>query len=178
MFLIAFEASSPGAASSISIIPSFSLSIFNSSPEQSIPWDITPLIFVFCIVILDFGMVLPIGAYIVSSPSLALVAPQTTSLISSPTSTLQTLSLSASGCFSADNTFPTKKPFRSFSGLITDSTSKPISVRLSVISSKEEFVSICSLSQDRVNFISLTPLIMLVYPRQRNHNVLTTLYHH
>ena len=48
-----------------------------------------------------FGTMAPGGAYIVINPSLALGAPHTTFLISfSPTSTSQTFSRSAFGCFS------------------------------------------------------------------------------
>ena len=98
---------------------------------------------------------LPRGAYIVNKPSFAFGAPQTTSFISLPISTLQILRRSALGCFFEVNIFPTIKSSKSFSGLMMFSTSKPISVRLLVISSNEELVSKCSLSQDKVNFISL-----------------------
>ena len=82
--------------------------------------------------VLFFGIIAPGGAYTVSRPSLAFAAPQTTFLISLlPTSTSQTLSLSALGCFSVFIIFATlnkSNPSDKFSIL---STSRPMSVSFS-----------------------------------------------
>ena len=122
-------------------MPSKSLSIFNSSPEQSIPYEVIPLIFAFFIFIFVFGIILPIGAYIVVNPSFALGAPQTTSLVSAPMSTSHIFSLSASGCFFEDKILAIMKSFKSSFGLVISSTSKPISVRLVATSSRDISVS-------------------------------------
>ena len=62
----------------------------------------TSLILATTSLVLFFGIIAPGGAYTVRRPSLAFAAPQTTFLISLlPTSTSQTLSLSALGCLFA-----------------------------------------------------------------------------
>ena len=70
-----------------SAIPSESSPKRNSFLEHNIPKDSTPLIFAFFNLKPESGIVLPTGAYIVVSPSLAFFAPQTTSSFSSPIST-------------------------------------------------------------------------------------------
>ena len=84
----------------------------------------------------------PGGAYIVINPSLALGAPHTTFLISfSPTSTSQTFSRSAFGCFSVFKIFAILNKSRPADKFSTLSTSSPT------------FVS-CSKSLPSFNFVS------------------------
>ena len=69
----------------------------------------------------------------VNNPSLAFGAPQTTFNKSfSPTSTSQTFSLSASGCFSVLIIFAILKESKSDNGVSTFSTSSPMSVNFSI----------------------------------------------
>ena len=91
--------SSPIGASSDKItIPSPSVPIPNSTSEQSIPQDSTPLTLAF--LILKFpGKTAPILATITLSPNLWLGAPQIICKgVSSPTFTFNSDNLSASGC--------------------------------------------------------------------------------
>src|SRR5690606_2320164 len=88
-------------------------------------------------------------------PARALGAPQTTCMgAPEPVSTDRTRSLSASGCFSAVRTLAMTKGF-SAALSSTDSTSRPMAVSRSTISSSVASVSRCSFSQERVNFMCL-----------------------
>ena len=112
-----------------SVIPSLSSDKFNSDSEQSIPLEVTPLILATTSFVLVLGIVAPGGAYIVSNPSLALVAPHTTFFNSfSPILTSQILSRSAFGCFSVFIIFATLNNSLPEDKFSTLSTSRPIFV--------------------------------------------------
>ena len=95
-----------GALLSNSIIPEESSANPNSSSEQSIPSERTPLIFLGSRVS-PFGRVIPNGAYAVFIPTVTLEAPQTTLKLSFPFVKVTRFSLSASGCFSFSKTSTT-----------------------------------------------------------------------
>ena len=67
---------------------------FDSTPRMTPFFSSTPVA----------GMVVPAGAKTPFMPVRALGAPHTTWTVSDPVSTMQTRSLSASGCFSAETT--------------------------------------------------------------------------
>ena len=84
----------------------------------------------------------PGGAYIVINPSLALGAPHTTFFISfSPTSTSQTFSRSAFGCFSVFKILATLNKSRPTDKFSTLSTSSPTLVSCSKSLSSFNLVS-------------------------------------
>ncbi len=90
-------------------IECFSISslIPNSSLEQIIPFDSIPLIFLFSIVIPAFSKCVHGNATGTYNPAAILAPPQMIWYSPlSPQSTMQTLSLSASGCFSQDLVCP------------------------------------------------------------------------
>ena len=87
-------------------------------------------------------MTAPGEAYIVINPFFALGAPHTTFFISfSPTSTSQTLSLSAFGCFSVFKIFATLNISRPAERFSTLSTSSPMFVNCSKSLFSLDFVS-------------------------------------
>ena len=115
-----------------SVIPSLSSDRFNSDSEQSIPYEVTPLILATTNFVWVLGIIAPGGAYIVSNPSFAFSAPHTTFLVSfSPIFTSQTLSRSAFGCFSVFIISATLNNSLSPERLSTLSTSRPILVSCS-----------------------------------------------
>ena len=92
----------------------------------------TPLILATTNFVLVFGIIDPGGAYTVISPSTALAAPHTTFLNSfSPTSTSQTFSRSAFGCFIVLIILATLKSSLSEERFCTPSTSNPTLVSCS-----------------------------------------------
>src|SRR5690606_13008969 len=104
-------------------------------------------------------------------PARAFGAPQTTWIgAPAPVSTDSTCSLSASGCFAAVSTFAMMNGF-STDLSSTLSTSRPIMVRRSTISSSEASVSRCSLSQESVNFILVFPWKLLAQAAEQGRQV-------
>jgi hypothetical protein len=102
-------------------------------------------------------MVTPGLANTAFMPVCALGAPQTICTMSAPVSTMQSFSLSALGCFSAETTWATVKSRSRAPASSTDSTSRPMDVSLSAIAAASASVSRCSLSQESVNFMACAP---------------------
>ena len=101
------------------------------------------------------GITVPGAANTAFMPARALGAPQTTCTGAPlPVSTMQTRSLSALGCFSAEMTETTLNGASALALSSTRSTSSPIMVSLSTILSSGSSVSRCSFSQESVNFIA------------------------
>ena len=137
-----------------SVIPSLSFDNFNSDSEQSIPYEVTPLILLTDNFILFFGIIAPGGAYIVIRSFFAFGAPQTTFTISfSPISTSHTLNLSAFGWRSAFIILAITNSSCWDDWLSKLSTSSPMLVNLSKIFLSLYFVSKCCFNQSIVNFI-------------------------
>ena len=131
----------------------WSSQIPNSSPPHIIPFEATPRSLPFFITVPP-ASVAPFSAKGILSPVLTLVAAVTICKTSFPTSTLHTLSLSASGCFSIDIISPTTTLLISLPSSITSSTSNPTDTsasqsRFTVIFSK----STKSFSQETGIFI-------------------------
>ena len=103
------------------------------------------------------GMNEPTGANTPFRPARAFGAPHTTCSRSAPVSTTQTRSLSAFGCGRASITSATTKSRKAAPRSITASTSRPIIVSLSAISTAEASVSRWSFSQDSENFTGTAP---------------------
>ena len=100
------------------------------------------------------GMKAPGGAKTPFMPVRAFGAPHTTCTGSpDPVSTMQTRRRSAFGCCRASITRATLKPEKAFALSDTPSTSSPIRVSVSTISSSDASVSRWSFSQERVNFM-------------------------
>src|SRR6516165_3477866 len=100
------------------------------------------------------GMNAPGGANTPFIPVRAFGAPHTTWIgLASPVSTIHTRSRSALGCGLASITRAMTKGANSLTLSSMRSTSSPIMVSLSAISSSERAVSRCSLSQPKVSFI-------------------------
>ena len=76
-----------------------------SPAEHIIPSEATPRSFTGFIASPE-GITAPTVATTTSSPALTFAAPHTICRVADPTSTLHTLSLSASGCFSHSKTLP------------------------------------------------------------------------
>ena len=106
------------------------------------------------------GMKLPAGANTPFRPVRAFGAPQTTDTrVPSPASTRQTRSRSAFGCGTASTTWAMRNGARAAPRSCTPSSSRPIRVSVSVISTSEAVVSRCVFSQDRVNFMVSHPFV-------------------
>ena len=144
--------------SSKTIIPSCSSEIPNSLSEQIIPKLSTPLILALPI-LKSPGRTAPTFAKTIFWPASTFGAPQTTLKVSFPSETLQSLSLSASGCFSAFKTSPTTK-LSNESKSVTTSDSKPRIVNLSAKSVAVKSKSTNLLSQCKETFIKTAPKIV------------------
>src|SRR5690606_39547182 len=104
-------------------------------------------------------------------PARAFGAPQTTWIgVPVPVSTDRTRRRSASGCCSAVRILAMTNGF-SAALSSTLSTSRPIMVRRSTISSSEASVSRCSLSQESVNFIVVFPWKLLAQAAEQGRQV-------
>src|SRR5690606_24790946 len=104
-------------------------------------------------------------------PARAFGAPQTTWIgVPVPVSTDRTRRRSASGCCSAVRILAMTNGF-SAALSSTLSTSRPIMVRRSTISSSEASVSRCSLSQERVNFILVFPWKLLAQAAEQGRQI-------
>src|ERR1700751_2890653 len=90
-------------------------------------------------------------------PARAFGAPQTISLRPSLVSTWQTRRRSAFGGRAASTILATEKAASLVAGASTCSTSRPAMVMAATTSSTVASVCRCSLSQERVNFIGLSP---------------------
>ena len=146
-----------GASSGRSMMPSCSSDRPISRSEHSMPFDSWPRITPFFRSSPVPGICVPAAANTPFMPVRALGAPHTTWIRSSPVSTMQTLSRSASGCCRASTTRAIRKGASSAALSSTLSTSRPMAVSFAAISSSGASVSRCSLSQDRVNFMSGVP---------------------
>ena len=114
-----------GASAGNSIKPSASATSPNSFAEQSIPNDSTPRNFDF-LILKSPGNTAPMTEAGIFKPARTFAAPHTICNGSaSPTLTLQTRNLSASGCCSVSNTSPTTTPLNCAATGSTESTSKP-----------------------------------------------------
>ncbi len=89
-------------------MPAASSPISSSASERIIPLDSTPRSFALPSLV-PSGITAPGSATGTVWPAATFGAPQTIVRVPSPASTSQTLSLSASGCFSTDSTLPTTK---------------------------------------------------------------------
>ncbi len=118
------------------------------------PLDSTPRIFAALSSTSMPGTQVPTGANTPFMPARAFGAPQTTWTVPSPVSTVQTRSRSASGCCSAEITWATRKAESCAARSSTVSTSRPMRISVSTISSSEASVSRWSFSQLRVNFMA------------------------
>ena len=89
-------------------MPSASSPIWSSASERIIPLEVTPRSFALPSFV-PSGITAPGSATGTVWPGATFGAPQTIVRLPSPASTSQTLSLSASGCFSTARTLPTTK---------------------------------------------------------------------
>ena len=109
---ITSESGVPGASplcwSSKTAMPAASSPISSSASERIIPLDSTPRSLALPSLV-PSGITAPGSATGTVCPAATLAAPQTIVRVPSPASTSQTLSRSASGCFSTDSTLPTTK---------------------------------------------------------------------
>ena len=129
-----------------------------SPAEHIIPSDAMPRSFTGLIARPE-GITAPTVATTTSKPALTFAAPQTICRTPEPTSTLQTFSLSASGCFSHSKTLP-KTIFFGTLYSCTLSTSKPMELNVFAISSVEiPLKSIHSFNQLLVTIIETAPVI-------------------
>ncbi len=147
-----------GASVGRSMMPSWSLESSSSASEHSMPFDSTPRIIPSPIVMFLPGMNVPGGENTDTIPVRAFGAPQTTCTgVPRPVSTRHTRKRSALGCGFASITRAIVKAFSRAPGSSTRSTSRPMRVSVSTISSSAAVVSRWSLSQERVNFIERQP---------------------
>jgi len=115
----------------------------SSRSEQIMPWEGAPRSFAFLITSPP-GMAVPTRATGTFCPAATLGAPHTMSSVPPcPVSTLQTESLSASGCRPHSTTCPTRTSFKSAKGCRMSSTSRPSMVSLSLM--------VCAVASQGVN---------------------------
>ena len=155
-----------GASSGNSSKPSDLSDIPSSVEEHNIPNDSTPRSLPFLIfrsLPSGNGSTAPTNANGTFKPARTLLAPHTICSTSPcPLSTLQTLNLSASGCFSRSITCPTTMPLKAVATGSRASTSQPDIVSLSAITSNVSGVSIHSRSHFSLTFIRLLRLTKLL----------------
>ena len=139
-------------------MPSWSSLRFNSLAEHIIPSESWPRSFAFFISNPPLGTTAPIFATHTNCPASTFGAPQTIFNKSPvPTSTLQTLSLSASGCLAFSTTLPTTKSLNFSPSDSMLSISSPAEIILAFNSSIEPISKpgMYSLTQFKLNFIIL-----------------------
>ena len=136
-----------------SIMPSWSSLRPSSAPEHIMPRLSTPRIFALPSTMPLAGITAPSCANMPMSPARALGAPHTSCCSPPLLLTVQICRRSASGCGAVAIISATSKLAKVSDGSTSASTSNPISVSLSVISSSEAGVSRWSLSQESVNFM-------------------------
>ena len=129
------------APASNSIMPSWSSFRPSSAPEHIMPRLSTPRIFALPRTMPLAGMTAPSCANIPTRPARALGAPHTSCCSPPPLLTVQICKRSASGCGAVAIISATSKLAKVSDGSTSASTSSPISVSLSAISSSEADVS-------------------------------------
>ena len=155
-----------GASSGSSMMPSASTSMPSSLKEQSMPWDGWPRSLAF-LMVKSPGRVAPTLATHTLRPARQFGAPQTmSSSSSSPTLTLVTRSLSASGCWAHSTTSPTTTLLNWPATASTASTSRPAMVICSASALSLNSVRTHSITQDLLNFMFSRPYLNCLRKRR------------